>query len=541
MANDTRKAKLLLEVDTKGEQEAARDLQKLDKEIRNIEEDFRQASKEAGNLKPGGEGGRGGGSVPAAAKFRGAASLFGGGELVGFIDDMQDAIEGVQQFGGSITGLLNPATIAAGVAVGALALIVKDFADGAQKQAEAIDGIFSAQRAVFDEIAGGATRADIEETIAQLQFRRELEKMTLEDATEAYKDYEQQIRNSFGVLGDVILGFLRIIDPREESLNTQKAESEKRIAESERMEKAYQKAIDQGLTAKADARKAEEDLQKSRDKAAQTTDKTTRKEEQRQQEAARAQEQAAREAEQNAQKIAAAQQNYSKAVKDAGTNLRQATQDINTSLKQGLVDNLTSMFRDVADIAETFRRDTFDQDIKAQRDERDALIDHYNELNDLRDEAKQSEQEAIRNGDFKELFLARQKAAQDVQLSEKTASRERQDRQRAASDERADLLTNAQRERSDRLTAFARQNEDVRLAADRELAQARLGKQRQVAMAAEALNAELKMHQNYWASRQQMTAQGLQVGNKTTSTGAVLPAGQFAAPVQAMFAQVLRK
>lgn len=54
----------------------------------------------------GGRGGAaGGGNVPAAAKFRGAASQIGGGEIVGLIDDLQDLGEGLVALRSSIKDL----------------------------------------------------------------------------------------------------------------------------------------------------------------------------------------------------------------------------------------------------------------------------------------------------------------------------------------------------------------------------------------------------------------------------------------------------
>lgn len=247
-----------------------------------------------------------------------------------------------------------------------------------------------------------------------------------------------------------------------------------------------------------------------------------------------------KDAEDAAKKTAAAQQKYTDATKTAGRTFTQSSQDIKTKLKQGLADNLTSMLRDATDITEKYRRENVDLDIKASRDERDAAVEKFRNLEDIRDNALKSEQEAIREGDFKQLFLSRQAAQDALRDEQKADTREKQDRLRAISDQRNDLFTAQTRERSDRITAFERQNEDTRLAADRDFAQAKLTKQRSLAMSQEAYNAELKQFGAYLQARQQLQGQMLQPG-KTTSTGATLPTGQFAVPVQAMFAQVLRK
>lgn len=216
------------------------------------------------------------------------------------------------------------------------------------------------------------------------------------------------------------------------------------------------------------------------------------------------------EAEQNAQKAADAQQKYADSVKNAGTQFKQASEDINTKLGQSLTDNLTGLFRDATDIAQKYRRDTFDQDVKAQRDERDALTDHYLDLDDLREDALKNEKEAIQDGDFKALFLARQNAVQTAREDDKKFDREKSDRSRALQDNRADLLRDAQRTRADRLAQFDRQNSDSRLASQRELAQASEARQRSLAMASEANNADLRQQAEYLKTRNQMNAQANQ-------------------------------
>src|SRR5688572_22250706 len=100
----------------------------------------------------------------AAGKLRGIGSMVGGGEGLGLINDVGDAVEGVGELVSTL-GSLGPAGILAAGAVVALTLVVGDFAKAAQEQAAEIDRIFNAQREVFDEIAGGATSDDLREQI----------------------------------------------------------------------------------------------------------------------------------------------------------------------------------------------------------------------------------------------------------------------------------------------------------------------------------------------------------------------------------------
>jgi hypothetical protein len=257
-------------------------------------------------------------------------------------------------------------------------------------------------------------------------------------------------------------------------------------------------------------------------------------------EAEASREKAAREAEQAAQKSAAAQETYSKAIADAGRTFKQATEDINTKLKQGLADNLTSLFRDSADMAESFRRDTFDQDIKAQQSEREALIGHYRDVEDIRDDALKSESEALRDGDFKQAFLARQAGIEAVRNEERDTARERQDRQRAAMDERADFLRNNQRERTDRQQAYKRQNADLRTNAARELQAASTNKQRQLAMAQESYSSELRQLSQFYQQRNQIMAQANQQALQGMGGGATGAIGRPSSTPGSQYARIQR-
>lgn len=214
--------------------------------------------------------------------------------------------------------------------------------------------------------------------------------------------------------------------------------------------------------------------------------------------AADAEKKAKKDAEEAAKKAEQAQDQYTKSVQSAQTTFRQSVQDIGTRFTQTLQDNELKFNRDLTDIATKYRRDEFDLTIKAQRAERDALQGQIDDLGKMRRDAFKDEQQAIQDGDFKALFLARQNAAEALTEQEKELDLSRQKREQADRDAREDLLRNAQRTRQDRMLANERQLVDQRTAQSRELAQAQLTRQRALQAASEALNAELGIRQQFW-------------------------------------------
>lgn len=575
MANgDTRDAKLRLGVETKGVDKSVNDLKGLDREIDKLTKDIRQgfdksvnsvealtdeirgdlvgALKEADKVASGIEvksGGSGGGNAPAAAKFRGAASLIGGGEIVGLIDDLQDLGEGLVQLKsaapGAVDGIMKLASSigsggllaagAAGIALVALGLAIKSFADEQAKAQAVIEGIVDAQREIDQKINAGATTAD-------LNAERELLIKNLEDEKRRLKDLNAQYDAQFkgaGTEGEGFVDpFVQLLSGAEEGLANSINKTGDNIGKLQSQIDALNNGYKDSDLAANDAKTSEQELAQVRqtetpraiDSAANAEReraKVLRDQERAVEQQARAQEQANREQQQQAEKAAAAQTKYNEAIASAGTQLKQATADINTKLSQTLSDSLTGLFRDVSDLSEQFRRDTFDADLKANQAERDALTDHLRDIDDIREEGRKSEREAIQEGDFKQLFLARQSGSDALRQEQKETQREGEDRRRGLQDERGDLLRASQRERSDRQLAYERTNADSRTAAQRELQMAQTARTRSLEAAANAYRAELAQLGQYLQQRnalqQQANQQALQQqgrsGNTQSATG----------------------
>lgn len=226
--------------------------------------------------------------------------------------------------------------------------------------------------------------------------------------------------------------------------------------------------------------------------------------------AADAEKKAKKDAEDAAKKAESAQTQYTKSVEGAGRQFTQSIQDIGTRFRNALADNQTKFNRDLDDIGMKFRRDEYDLTLKANRAERDAVLDQQQDLLKIHKDANKDEQEALREGDFKALFLARQKTAESLQEEGQALDTRKRQRLQEEQDARADLLRSAQRQRSDRVQAYERQSVDARLANTREIDQARLTRQRALQVASEGLNAELRLLQGYWQQRLGLEKQGIE-------------------------------
>ena len=211
-----------------------------------------------------------------------------------------------------------------------------------------------------------------------------------------------------------------------------------------------------------------------------------------------AEKKAAKDAEDAAKKAAQAQEQYTKAIGSANTALKNSTQDIGSRLNQTLSDNTTKLNRDLSTLSTKYNRDEYELTLKANRSERDALLNQKDNLADIQREANKGEQEALRDGDFKALYLSRTASDDALKEEAKTIDKERLMRDLRNRDAREDLLRNVRNQRQDRLLSYDQQNIDAQTHRDRELQQAQLTRNRSLALASQAMNAELGLRQQFW-------------------------------------------
>lgn len=252
-------------------------------EIRGVANAFEAQRKAASQVNAGGSSG--GGGTPAAAKFRGAASLVGGGEIVGVIDDLQDLGEGFSQLatqggklGGTLVNALTPAMgataagaavagaafAAAAVAIVAIGVALKTFQEGLKDSQELLDSTFEGQRKVQEAIRSGLTTNEAIERQAELQA-------TITDETNnrtlAEQKYKEAFADSVEQLGEGATRALDLagaFDPLKKEIDTADGIVKDATAEVNFLGQA----LEGGKLAANDMKAAEEELKKQRDKEA---------------------------------------------------------------------------------------------------------------------------------------------------------------------------------------------------------------------------------------------------------------------------------
>lgn len=478
-----------------------------------------EAAKKAGDAKGAGIGdaaGTLGGGLGDVGRLAGAGGALssGAGQGLGMIGDIGDAIEGLQGVGSTLASL-GPIGAVAGVAIVALGLVISDFAAGAQKTADEINAAIDSMRSVADEIAGGATKEDIQESIEQLQFRRELEKEILAESTQAYEDFIQGVRDAFGAFAPIVEGILKVIDPREEALNAQIKESEKIISDATAKETAYNKALERGLTSKADAAKAAEDAAKAQEKADREKEASDKKAAS---EAERSAEQNAAKQQQIEEKRYQAAQKYGDALVDLAEKSADDARKIAQAARQKQADNQRSFLQDVADLSTEFQASEREEAIQRMEDEAADLRAHASNVIQIRDQAYVEEADLIRQRDFLGATKTRENANRQIESENKLFVEAQTEKMQAQRAEDAAQLRELNDARQKRLTALQRANaeaqiqykrdienqrearriaeRDAKLARDRELRQAQEMARALLGISTQQQNAQLQLAQN---------------------------------------------
>jgi hypothetical protein len=338
-----------------------------------------------------------------------------------------------------------------------------------------------------------STKEDLQESIDQLQFRRELEKEILAESTQAYADFIQGIRDAFGVFAPLVEGIVKIVDPREEALKSQIEESNKLISDSQAKENAYNKAIEKGLTAKADAAAAEEKLEQSRKDSAKETEKAQRETEQKQKDSVREAEQQAQKMQQVEEKRYQAAQKYGDAMVDIADKTADSAKAALEKYKQSRGDIQTEFDRDLIGMSTDFAASEREQALERMEQEAADLRQHANKLIQIRDAAYVEEADLLRQRDFLGASNVRERANRQITEDNKLFVEGQQEKLRAQEAADAKELREFQDARVKRLTQFRQQNEDARLAYQRDLQAGREARRIAERDAAQARQRELRM------------------------------------------------
>lgn len=486
----------------------------------------------------------------AAGKLRGLGSKLGGGEGLNIVNDIGDAVEGFQELGSTLVEL-GPIGAVAGVAMVALGVVIADFAAGAQKTADQINEAIDSMRSVADEIAGGATTEDIQNSIEQLQIRRDMEKDILAQSTQAYQDFIQGIRDAFGFLAPLVEGIVKIVDPREEALKTQIETSNKLIGESEAKENAYNKALDKGLTSKADAKQAAEEQAKAQEKATREAEKSAQEQKRANEKAQAEQDKAAADAQRAAEQLQAKRDAIQKKELDAAQKYGDALVDIarksaddaakalkDEKLKE--IDNRRSFEQDISDMSADFQASEREEALSRMEEEANDLKHHADTLQGIRDDANAQEEDLLRSRDFLGATKVRENANKQLEAENKAFQDAQAEKLQVQRSEDAKQLRELDNARQKRLLVLRRANEEAQLQYRRDLdnqrdarkiaeREARIARDRELRQAQEMARALLGIQSQSAQAQLQLASNTLNqlrgISNTTNNNGNTVNGG----------------
>lgn len=427
-------------------------------------------------------------------------SGLGLGELATSLPEVKDrAKEVVDKLTGpgGMAGSLAQLGVAGGlaiVAVVAVGLAIKKFADDAKKQAEELASVVDQRRKVGQEIAQGLTTEEATARQDELNRLREEEAKLLKDL----KDAEQQYKDETGALGGVI----GAVDPRVKKLKEEIAESEKLIDDYNAEQKALSNAIKDGRLEANDAAAAEAELASARGDAGTATmdaaeqeKKAEQEREKAAQEAQRAQEKAMQDWVAQQERIAQISENYTSAVENAVRSASHATEDARKKLSDSLQDIRTGAGRQLADDAIKAKQDEANLKRQQYEDEQKLLRDHQRAMRDIIKDANRSQEDLLAERDFLALDQLSKQTKRDIEDQQQADLDAQDEQQRANDEELRDFKQQQQTLRAERLRDYQRSITDARTQNQRELRDIQINKQRQLDLAAEARNKELRMAQ----------------------------------------------
>lgn len=386
-------------------------------------------------------------------------------------------------------GPLAVAAVAVGAAVAALVAIFKIAQRDTEEAGKALERRFAAQDEIDSLIRSGASLEEAYKQQADYQLEAEQATRRHNEAIEASAQDFARRASSGGIFGDLSARLQDVfnVNSNDDKFNERIKTTAETAANATAKFTELGVAIDGGAFAAEDAASKGSDDTKKADDAAAAQAKQQAAAEKAQADAARKQEQAAAkqqaaaekaqaEAEQAAQKIADAREAITKAdtkYSEKLQDLAKANQDKIADIRKGAIDKAQdterSYYRDTVKLAQDARLKELDAQKNAARAEADARVALNRKLEDIRDNALASEEEAVNSRNF--LQAAKAKEALDAanKNAAKEAARASDDRAENAKREAEDRYSELQQARVERARQLAEQREDNKIALSRQL------------------------------------------------------------------------
>lgn len=169
----------------------------------------------------------------------------------------------------------------------------------------------------------------------------------------------------------------------------------------------------------------------------------------------------------------------------------EASQTALDKLQQRYQDLQTGLSRDIDKSVREANNKLLDDQIKAQRQERDDLEQHLQNLKQIRDRDAGRERDALLNRNYRDIFALRESKAQDISTEVGTFKKQQEKQQRALSEQQSDQDRAFDIARRERLIAYDQAQEDARAQYKQELDVINENKTKQLRATQLAYNKEL--------------------------------------------------
>jgi hypothetical protein len=478
-----------------------------------------------------------------AGRAAGIGDLLGAGEGLRLVGDTADAIEGLTELGGVLTGTLVPALAASGIGVGAFAamalpiiavlaaagLAFKALTDSVAADAERIKKL-GEERLSYAERFNDISPTQAKEDLNNIKVDRQ---NILDEIKRAEQEYNQFLADQPDIIGAAGDNLLKVFDKREEELSTVINNAKAKLGDLEAQATVIEEGLAAGKFTGEDTVKTEKKLSEARSETADVTNKASQSETKAQQqrdnaarEAEKAQQEAQRKAEQFAQKQQQIEESRYKAAQKYGDALvdiaRKSADDAikaSKALREKQTDNQRGFNQDISDMTTNFHAGEMEEEIKRQDEEAATLRQHVLKLEGIRDAALLEETDLLRKRNFLDATRVREQANLNIEGENNALIQASEEKRRLQEQEDAAQLRELDKSRQDRMTALQRANDEARIAYQRDLVNQRDARKIAEREAAIGRNRELRaaneMAMTLLGIKQQQGQAELNIANQT--------------------------
>lgn len=495
-------------------------------EIKKLNSALESTSKTAASVKSGGFG------IEGLRRTGGALSQLGLGDIGQPIQRLGDFKQVIDEIGiaGNGAGIaLGPATLALGGIALAVGVFKKVLDDASQPLADAV----TKTEAYYKAIETGTTESLTAELKALEVHKKILDEQqkTLQAAYDAAHPASQADKpgeghDIFSDFGKVFSNVSNDVSSGGKELNKSLEDTKSQAKQTQLQIDALKEALKSEQVATNDATAAHNALHKEIGEFADTGAKAAAEELKKLNEEVRDTQKAAQERAQKEvdvvkkldDQLAALDESSAQERIDISTRLHdalvkaaedalEASQKALDQLTQKREQNFVNLQRDNEQADRESANKELETRIAVQRQERDDLAEHLNNLRQIRDRDQSRERDDLLNRNYRDLFALREQKTQDMNSENGRYSEQQNQRKQALADQLSDLKRGDQQQRQERLIAYQQANADALKQYNIELQNAAEAKRKAIQLAQQSAAKELNELSSTTSKRQALLHQ----------------------------------